>query len=227
VRLAKPRLDLGLFTNQPDALLPFWQNEVGLPFEELLPVGGGVRQYRHGLNGSVLKINAARDPLPDEPRAGFRELLIARAALGEPRALRDPDGNRLRLVPPGYADVTAIGIVIAVRDLAASADFYQRVMQFERAGDSLFRCGDTLLLLEEDPAATADASLRGCGYRYMTVQVFNDEAEHRGLLQRGAHEGRPPIVLGSTARISFVRDPDGNWIEISQRASLTGTLNAS
>jgi hypothetical protein len=34
-------------------------------------------------------------------------------------------------------------------------------------------------------------------------------------------------VLGSTARISFVRDPDGNWIEISQRASLTGTLNAS
>jgi lactoylglutathione lyase len=30
--------------------------------------------------------------------------------------------------------------------------------------------------------------------------------------------------LGETARISFILDPDGNWIEISQRASLTGAL---
>ena len=28
-------------------------------------------------------------------------------------------------------------------------------------------------------------------------------------------------TLGGTARISFIRDPDGNWIELSQRASLT------
>jgi lactoylglutathione lyase len=41
---------------------------------------------------------------------------------------------------------------------------------------------------------------------------------------RGGTEGRPPLTLGATARISFVRDPDGNWIEISQRASLTGPL---
>jgi hypothetical protein len=34
-----------------------------------------------------------------------------------------------------------------------------------------------------------------------------------------------PFTLGSTARISFVADPDGNWIEISQRASLTGDLS--
>jgi hypothetical protein len=30
--------------------------------------------------------------------------------------------------------------------------------------------------------------------------------------------------LGDTAYISFIRDPDGNWIELSQRASLTGPL---
>jgi lactoylglutathione lyase len=33
-----------------------------------------------------------------------------------------------------------------------------------------------------------------------------------------------PITLGETARISFIRDPDGNWIELSQRASLVGPL---
>jgi lactoylglutathione lyase len=33
-----------------------------------------------------------------------------------------------------------------------------------------------------------------------------------------------PVTLGTTARISFIRDPDGNWIELSQRASLTGSL---
>lgn len=41
----------------------------------------------------------------------------------------------------------------------------------------------------------------------------------------GGDEGRPPATLGKVARISFVKDPDGNWIEISQRASLTGDLS--
>jgi catechol 2,3-dioxygenase-like lactoylglutathione lyase family enzyme len=43
-------------------------------------------------------------------------------------------------------------------------------------------------------------------------------------LSLGATEGRGVVTLGETARISFIRDPDGNWIEISQRASLTGPL---
>jgi lactoylglutathione lyase len=34
-----------------------------------------------------------------------------------------------------------------------------------------------------------------------------------------------PVKLGDVAHISFVRDPDGNWIEISQRKSITGTLD--
>jgi hypothetical protein len=32
------------------------------------------------------------------------------------------------------------------------------------------------------------------------------------------------VTLGTVARISFIRDPDGNFIEVSQRASLTGSL---
>jgi lactoylglutathione lyase len=54
--------------------------------------------------------------------------------------------------------------------------------------------------------------------------VWDVDAEHAGIIARGGAEGRAPLTLGSTARISFVRDPDGNWIEVSQRASLTGAL---
>lgn len=222
--LAKPRLDVGLFTNRLEPMLAFWQGEVGLPFEELLPVGGGVRQYRHGANGSVVKINHARDPLPESPPSGFRELLIARSGLREPRSLTDPDGNRVTLLPPGREGISGIGLRLAVRALAAFEQFYGRIFGMAPAGTHAFRCGDTLLSGEAQADAAPVGELRAPGYRYLTVQVRDVEAAHAELLRRGATEGRPPITLGTTARISFVRDPDGNWIEVSQRASLTGPL---
>ena len=46
----------------------------------------------------------------------------------------------------------------------------------------------------------------------------------RGSSRAGGREALPPTTLGKVARISFVMDPDGNSIEISQRASLTGPL---
>ena len=49
--------------------------------------------------------------------------------------------------------------------------------------------------------------------------------EHSGVLARGGREGDPPRTIGTTTRYSFVRDPDGNWIEVSQRAQLTGSLD--
>jgi lactoylglutathione lyase len=56
------------------------------------------------------------------------------------------------------------------------------------------------------------------------VQVYDVDFEHRSAIDRGGQEGQAPQTLGETARISFILDPDGNWIEISQRASLTGAL---
>jgi len=44
------------------------------------------------------------------------------------------------------------------------------------------------------------------------------------VLARGGREALKPVTFGTTARISMVRDPDGNWIELSQRASITGSL---
>jgi predicted enzyme related to lactoylglutathione lyase len=57
------------------------------------------------------------------------------------------------------------------------------------------------------------------------VQVYDVRSTHARVLEHGGREGRAPIRLGDVAHISFVRDPDGNWIEISQRKSITGSLD--
>ena len=56
MKLAKECIDIGIYTNQREEQLAFWQNKVGLPFEELLKVGGGSHQLRHSLNGSIFKL---------------------------------------------------------------------------------------------------------------------------------------------------------------------------
>jgi len=223
MRLAKPCIDVGILTNRGDQQLEFWQREVGLKFEERLPVARGFVQMRHALNGSVFKLNLVTAPLPDPPRAGYRELWIARDGVDAPRELEDPDGNRVVLVPPGHSSVTGIAVVLAVRDAAAQRRFYTRALGLEEAAPGTFRCGTSLYVVREDAGAHADVSRDGPGYRYTTIQVFDCDAEHAGILERGGSEGAPAITLGKTARFSFVRDPDGNWIEISQRASLTGS----
>ncbi len=224
MRLAKNCLDIGLFTTNLEPMLEFWQREVGLPFEELLPVGGGVHQHRHGLNGSVLKINSVRGELPDLGLGGYRELFIAREGRRVPKRLTDPDGNRVTLIPPGYGDIHALAIRIATSDMAWANSYYGGSLGWEPAGEGRFRCGTTLLLLDHDETVQPAGEMRALGYRYLTVQVWDCDAEHVGIVSRGGTEGRPPATLGSTARISFVRDPDGNWLEISQRASLTGPV---
>lgn len=229
MKLAKPSLDFGLYTNERDAMLRFWQRDIGLPFQETLPAGRGVHQHRHGLAGSVFKLNHCRDPLPAAGPSGYRELWIARE--GADGALRaDPDGNRVRLVEPGTSGVTGFAVRLAVRDAPAHARFYRDALGLEAAGDGAARCGSTLLVFEQDSSVAADcetscnAVMRAPGYRYLTVQVWDVDAEYDAALARGALPGHPPLTLGSVARIAFVRDPDGNWIEISQRASLTGPL---
>ncbi len=224
MKLAKNFIDIGLQTNQRDPMLAFWQNEVGLPYEELLKVGGGTHQHRHTLNGSVFKLNHVREPLPADDPTGYTTLYIAREGTTTPVDLEDPDGNRVVLVPPGHLGITHIGLQMKVSSLARFQQFYEDVLQIEALGDNAYRWGTTILFLDEDPTHQPVGQMRGLGYRYITVQVWKVDAEHAGVLARGGTEGRAPATLGSTARISFITDPDNNWIEVSQRASLTGEL---
>lgn len=224
MQLAKPRVDIGLSTNDVEPLLAFWQGEVGAVFDHVLPIRRGQDQHRHDVLGSVLKINRHEAPLPAAPPSGYRELLIAREGLTEVRSLADPEGNRVSLVPPGHEGVTQIGVRIGVRDLAAHRRFYGEALGLPEERPGAFRAGESLILLEADPAATADAGFQGPGWRYITFQVFKVDDVHAAVLAKGGREAVAPVTLGTTARISMVRDPDGNWIELSQRASIVGSL---
>jgi len=225
MRLAKPRLDIGLSTNDLGPMLAFWQGEAGIPFDHLLPIRKGQDQHRHDVLGSVLKINHHTDPLPDTPASGYRELIVARDGMIVPVRLTDPEGNRVTLVPPGYEGVTQIAVRIGVRDLDAHRRFYAEAFGFPEERPGVFRAGESLVILEADPAAPADAQMRGRGWRYITFQVFKVDEDHAAVLAKGGREAMAPLTLGETARISMVRDPDGNWIELSQRASIVGSLS--
>ena len=96
MKLAKPRIDIGFPTNNVQPLLDFWQKEIGLPFDHLLPIRKGQKQHRHDLLGSVLKINELADPIPDRPRVRLsrtadraRGLVSAEAAERSGRQSRD------------------------------------------------------------------------------------------------------------------------------------------
>jgi catechol 2,3-dioxygenase-like lactoylglutathione lyase family enzyme len=88
-----------------------------------------------------------------------------------------------------------------------------------------FRLGDSLVLLKEDAAATIDPVRQAVGWRYITLQVTDIDAVHEELRSKGVREGLAPITLGDVARISMILDPDGNWIELSRRASVVGSLS--
>ncbi len=224
MKLAKPAIDVGLYTNQREAMLEFWQMRAGVAFDELLPLGKGVHQLRHRIGDSILKINHPREPAAAAPRSGYRCLSIARAGLTEPQMLTDPDGNSVRLVPPGFDDITQLDIEVAVRNLPASTSFYRDALKLPELSPRRFLCGQSIVSLREDITASFDPVMNAPGFRYLTVQVFDVVNEHAGILTRGGREGRAPVRLGEVAYISFVRDPDGNWIEISQRKSITGSL---
>lgn len=229
MKLAKPRIDIGFATNHAPAALAFWQNEIGLPFDHTQPIRRGYKQHRHDLCGSILKINQVYEPLPDNPPSGYLELLIARDGLTAPQPMADPEGNRVSLVPSGMYGIERIGIRLGVRDVEAHRRFYTEALGLRQGettpgGALTFLAGDTVLIAEPAADAPHDAAFEGRGWRYITFQVFEVDREHAHVLAHGGREARAPVTLGTTARISMVRDPDGNWIELSQRASLTGSL---
>jgi lactoylglutathione lyase len=236
MELAKQFVDIGTFTNHIDEMRAFYEQRVRLPYEELLPLGGGLQQHRFGLLGSVLKINTSRDPVPPRTTGGYRRLTISDSRTPMPMQLQDPDGNNIELVPAGHRGISQIELNLGVTDEADFERFYGDALQGERIGAGRFKIGETIVSFAKDPSAVRASkapaasamdvigAMRAVGIRYITIQVRDCDAEHRRFMSMGVWEGAPPVTFGEIARISFIRDPDGNFIEISQRASLTGPL---
>jgi catechol 2,3-dioxygenase-like lactoylglutathione lyase family enzyme len=228
MQLAKKVIDVGLSTNNLEPMLRFWQEDAGLRFDQVLPVRRGQKQYRHDAQGSVIKLNHHTEQLPDAAPSGYRELIIAKEGVQAPRLLLDPDGNRVRLVPPGHHGVTQLAVVVGVRSLSEHRRFYGDALGFAEqawSGGPAFRLGDSLLCLEQDLTATVDPVRQARGWRYITLQVADIDAIHDDLRRKGVREGLAPVTLGDVARISMILDPDGNWIELSRRASIVGSLS--
>jgi len=228
MHLAKSRIDFGLSTNNLQPMLAFWQGEVGLPFDHLLKIRRGHDQHRHDALGSVIKINHTAEPPAEGPPTGYRELYIAREGLAEPKPLVDPDGNKVSLVPPGWRGIGQIGVRLAVRSLEAHRRFYTEALGLAEEpwdGGAAFRGGESLLIVEPSDDAPVPGVRPGAkGWGYITFQIFKVDQEHAFVLAHGGREAVAPVTLGTTARISMVADPDGNRIELSQRASIVGSL---
>ncbi|MDG1825328.1 MAG: hypothetical protein P8H62_03580 [Henriciella sp.] len=227
--LAKDALDIGLFTNDLEPMLAFWQQEVGLTFDHMLPLGGGVRQHRHDHQGGVFKLNHSRPPLPKAAGGGLLRLIIARDDITEITTKIDPDGNQVTLVPPGTQGIHHWAIEVAANSEEEFLAFYHTALGLPLDGGdhTAVQVGRSQIIARIDPmlaVQTNSETMARKGYRYTTLQVQKVDPVHAAILAAGGTEGQPPKTLGETARISFVRDGLGNWMELSQRASITGSL---
>ena len=220
--LAKPHLDVGLYTNRSGEARRFYEGDLGLPYEELLRAGRGVHQHRFGLRGAVLKVNDSREPL-EEAVTAYRGLVVVDPGASSARHRSDPDGLDVAVVPVGHGGIRTTGVRWASTDPDRLGHLLADGFGAEGLGDGRWRIGETVVAVEHDPDV-AVGPLRARGFRYLTVQVRDVRGEHERLRALGWQEATVPVRLGDVAMISFVRDPDGSWVEVSQRASLTGPL---
>jgi lactoylglutathione lyase len=222
MRLAKEHLDIGLFTNEVDRQLEFWAHTIGLRLDHVLKLEPGWLQHRFDAHGSVVKVNDLTTPLPPRPPSGFTGLTIAATGTGQDWAGTHPGGDQVAVVAPGTGGVVGIGITVASPDPGRLLRFYRDGLEFDQVAPHVVRCGDSLLTVVEGPGGCEADDVVGPGFRYITVQVFDADAECAGIVRRGGRMVREPVSFAGVARVGFVADPDGNWIEISARTSLTG-----
>lgn len=219
MQLAKPHLDIGLFTRDIAAHRAFWSDTVGLRLDHELAMEPGWVQHRYDAHGSVIKVNHVTRALPAAPDSGYARLRIA----GAPSWVGShPGGDTVERVPAGHDGIAGIGISVRTREPRRLMDFYLGAMEFEEAGPNIARCGDSLLFVEAGPGGTFCEDFVAPNFRYLTVQIFDADDACDGVVCRGGRLARAPVSFRDIARYGFVSDPDGNWIELSARTSLTG-----
>jgi len=119
-----------------------------------------------------------------------------------------------------------LGIVTENPD--AMVAFYRDTLgfEFERSwdmpsGGTMYRLklGDNIikiLKMQNTPPATAPGGgvAGATGYRYWTIFVADMEKALSDVEKDGHTVVMPPTDIGPGVRMSFVADPDGNWLEL-------------
>lgn len=223
MHFARDAFDVGLFTQQRDPQLAFWQQAVGLPFEQVAKLGGGLQQHRHRIGAAVLKLNHARDPLPALPPSGYVALTLALPGLPAAREMQDPDGNIVRLMPTAPGAAPRLTLHMRVNSPAVHARFLTEVLGFEAESPNVLARGSARLeLAQAEAPVQAGPDWRGPGFRYLTLQVMDARRAYTAARAAGAADGAALRDMGERVRFAFIRDPDGNWIELSERTDFTG-----
>lgn len=220
--LAKPEFDIGFFTNKLPETLAFWREEFSLAYEDPVHFNDGLVQHRHALGNTVIKINGAEDGVEENAPGGYGALYIASDEVSEKTTKTDPNGNVIHLVPPGTYGITNVGFVVPTQMLDEEEAFFLNAMGFSRQPTGWLRAGNCQILLKEEPKRQYCGHWVNAGFRYFTFHVKRVDEAFAAIIAAGGTEGEKPYAIGDIAKISFVRSPSGNWIEVAQRRELAG-----
>lgn len=220
-QLSKPYIDVGYFSNKGQALNSFYADEVSLPSGPKLALENGYDLYRFDVGGSALKVNDLATPIP-QAIVNYARIAIPTRNIETRREMRDPDGNPVDLVPFGDRGVTQLGISWILPNEDAVHDFAVNTLGAVNIGGLSYQFGNTTILFEAHSDAPRANALEARGLSYVTIHVADLPTAHEHLIRNGCTEAIPPTPFRDITAYSFVRDPLGGWIEVSQRADLTG-----
>ncbi len=229
MELAKQTIDIGIFTNRLEAMQEFYGKKLGLQFESVLPVGGGFKQHRYLANGSVIKLMHTEAPLRRRRPGGYETIMLAAPSAIRAEPLPDPDDNTILLVPPGRDDVTQIELRVGVVDPDVHVEFYLKALGAADFKGNRVKLGESIVAFYHEPVVKKASSqpfanpmeviqaMAELGIQYITLGVKDCNAAFAEAIAAGGGEAVKPANFGTVARIAFVRDPDGNFIELAQR----------
>jgi lactoylglutathione lyase len=220
-RITRDLFDIGLFSDNP-AMPQFYEHELGLPYVDVLQHSPTYQERFYEVNGASLKINYSIEPM-QPGSSGYRGLLIARDDVATPQTVTDPDGLEITLVPRGAPGASTLGVRVAVADVDRQRDFLVDALDATEDGEDLV-VGSTRFLVERATGATTPTPTWRRGFNYVLIAVDDAAAAHDALIAAGAVHGMRPIRLADRCVFSWVRDPNGNWVEIVQYAADTGEL---
>ena len=219
--LSKPFVDIGIFTNRGDDMRAFYGDVLGLAAMDALVVEDGYVLHRFDARGSALKLNVLDRPLGPR-RTNFVRVLWPEPGRTTVERIVDPDGNEIDRVPMGHLGISQVGIVWRMPSPTAVETFAAGALGARAEAPDRYRFGETVLCFEVDATSRRTGALEALGFTYATIHVTDTVAAHAHLVAHGCDEAIPPTPFGDITTYSFVRDPAGNWIEVSRRADLAG-----
>jgi catechol 2,3-dioxygenase-like lactoylglutathione lyase family enzyme len=127
----------------------------------------------------------------------------------------------------------SLDVALVVRDHVASLAFYCDLLGFVNlrtirmltleAGMVQLGCGSSivkLIQLDRDalPTPVTGSIDSARGYRYITLFIENLEQVVESCIENGYAVPASISHAGESMRFAIVADPDGNWIELVQKA---------